>query len=233
MKKLSISILFLTLLLTGCASKPKEGKYAREARLRAAKREAELVVQIKQLVYKKTVSHEEIIEARKLAFTMLDADLAHEKRCSYLTKTKRKDFSGKITNTTSEAVNLRVFPRGTYTETLGHENLPDVDFIIPPHETYYFIIENFFALGEEMVAIQKLGPDKSYRGGYVLEFNGSIFNDRNSFFPIIEEVLKYHSVELIYDHAPGDKDLNKYKYQFVKPFDDEIKSEKNLIILHQ
>lgn len=177
MKKLSISILFLTLLLTGCASKPKEGKYAREARLRAAKREAELVVPIKQLVYRKTVSHEEIIEARNLAFTILDADLAHE--------------------------------------------------------TYYFIIENFFALGEEMVAIQKPGPDKSYRGGYVLEFNGSIFNDRNSFFPIIEEVLKYHSVELIYDHAPGDKDLNKYKYQFVKPFDDEIKSEKNLIILHQ
>lgn len=233
MKK--IFILFAALsLLVGCASKPKEGKYAREARLQAEKAESEQVKTIKQLVYAPTVSLDELEEARKIAWSGIDKEKLEEKRAFYSSKTKRKDFTGKIINETNEEVHLRVFPRGTYTYDLEINNLPDVDFIIPPQQTYYFKIENFFVVGENMFAIQKMNENRSYAGGYILSYGDETCNDSHLFFPVVEECLKSHSIELFYDHSPSDNySIKSYRHQFVKPFDDKIQDEKNLIIIHQ
>lgn len=239
MRKIFILLaLFLMFgLLVGCASKPvqktsksvqrtPDGPVQDVSKMRNMSDEELLLYRIdkdlddiKAIVYAPVVTYDDIETARKLA-SFYKKEQLKEFRDKFFTKTTRKDFSGKITNTTNDDVHLRIFPRGEYTYSLEIKDLPDVDFIIPPHETYYFIIENFFApaLCENMFAIQKMNKNRSYGGGYVLSWGNSTSNDL--FFPVIEEILKYHSVELIYDHQPTDRDFNKgYNHKFVKPFD--------------
>ena len=222
MKKIFI-ILSVLSLFVGCASKPKKNDFIQQ-RFDAYNPNFAQDKEIIDLVYAPIVTYQEAEEAYGLAYYANEKE-AKIKRMSYSTETNRKDFTGKITNSTDKEIHLRIFPRGEYTYCLENKDLPDVDFTILPHETYYFIIENYFLLNENLIAIRDM--DSGY---YVL----SIGEDYNRYFPVFNEIMKTHSLELNYNQMPSITSVNKaYKPVFTEPVDEKIKNEKNLIIVHQ
>ena len=229
MKKIILLVVMVLMagIFVGCAS-TKQDEYIQEF-YDAYHPDLRNIDTIKEIVYSPTVSYEEYNEAYKLAFCA-DKEKSKKLRQEFSTTTNRKDFTGKITNTTDRDAHLKIMVRYTYKRIEG--TLPDICFTIPPHETYYFIIENFFSLCEDSIAIQDLDdPEKRYDSGYyVSDFSES----PNLYFPVALEIMKTHSLELIYDHNALINDCNKkYEHRFVEPFDDKIQNEKNLIIIHQ
>ena len=245
MKKIFIIFLVLFVgLLVGCASKPvqktsksvqrtPDGPVQDVSKMRNMSDEELLLYRIdkdlddiKAIVYAPVVTYDDIETARKLA-SFYKKEQLKEFRDKFSTKTTRKDFSGKITNTTNQEAHLKICPRYSY-KAIG-KNLPDVDITIPPHETIYYIVENFFALGQDKFFIADLdNPDSCI----VYTYNSEGRDDEYHFFPIHSELFKTHSLETIYD--PQAILNNRFcTYNFIEPLDEKIKNEKNLIIIHQ
>ena len=245
MRKIFILLaLFLTFgLCVGCASKPVQKnsksvqrtpsgrqdlsgiKNMSDEELLQARLNRDLDL-VKAIVYAPVVTKEDVNKANKYSFYS-ETERLKELRNEFSTKTTRKDFSGKITNTTSQEAHLRICPRYSY-KAIG-KNLPDIDITIPPHETIYYIVENFFALGQDKFFIADLDNPNSCT---VYTYNSDGRDDEYQFFPIYSELFKTHSLETIYDpHAT----LNGHfcNYNFIEPLDEKIKNEKNLIIIHQ
>ena len=182
-------------------------------------------------IYAPTVTSEQFEKAQYSR--VIDTRNMEEILIKHSSKTERKNFSGKITNETNRTAHIRIYPRYNFKSIEGE--LPDVNISIPPHETYYFIIENFFTLGQNMLGISELdNPESKGKMGY--PFISIKDNAKERCYPVAEETLKTHSLEVIYNCEPYATDKNDktdIKYQFVEPFDDKIKNEKKLVIIHQ
>ena len=224
MKKIIMAIM-AGILLMGCAttsgtSSKKNANFSRN----------DEGIEIIERIYDPIVTSEQFEKAEIYRFQIHTDDI-EELLKKHSSKTERKNFSGKITNTTNRTAHIRIYPRG---DKKIEGELPDVNISIPPHETYYFIIENFFTLGQNLLGISELdNPEWKGKMGYPFI---SIKDPSKECYPVAEEVLKTHSIEVIYNCESYATDKNQnagIQYKFVEPFDDKIKNENNLVIIHQ
>ena len=176
---------------------------------------------------------------RSYAFDARGYALAPDRRMIEPLVTDRKDYSGKITNATDKDVTFRLTARNPSTQkrVIG-------EFVIPANETYYVIIENAVLFGEYSVVMCDLNPE-SYVYCLALSADGersnflphkTAFFDINN-FSVMNELFKSHSFEFIYNHVCTEKYFKNYGRNYitklVEPFEDKIRNEKNLIIIHQ
>ena len=151
--------------------------------------------------------------------------------------TDRKDYSGKITNATDKDITFKLIAKNPSTQkkVIG-------EFVIPANETYYVIIENAVLFGEYSVVMCDLNPESyvyclalSADGESFLPLKTAFFDINN--FSVMNELFKSHSFEFIYDHVCTEESFKNYGRNYVtklvEPFEDKIRNEKNLIIIHQ
>ena len=250
MKKIFIilSVLFVGLLV-GCASKPSSKKdeysFPTEEELINQKYN-DFVEKFTFMMYEKPVLS--VHELRILAGYAQNSDfdnLSSDRNLVTSRSTSRKDFSMKISNTTEKDVIFRFIAKNFDNGPSDNSRKVIAEFTIPSNETYYILVENCVALGESSMTLfdtdeesftncYYMGPNKDF----VLS-DAQILNPNEYSFH--KELYKFHSLVFIYDHVLTQEAYENdetaygrtYNYYYVQPFDDEIKNEKNLIIIHQ
>lgn len=245
-----ITTLLITGILAGCASKPKStGVQKRLNNSGDALSHEEYMAQVfeqrlndfEKKLYSSPLSKKDLYElANMCSYSYTDYEPKPDRRMLQPITTNRKDLSMKITNTTNEDVNFlfvaKNFDNGPYDNSRKIVS----EFVIPANETYYVIIEDCITLGEKSIT---LWDHKSFADNFVFFANQdsichkSYLFDINN-FAIETEIFKTHSIEFVYDKEFTEEDWKKthdikYDYAFVEPFEDKIRNEKNLIILHQ
>ncbi len=196
MKKIFI-ILSVLSLFVGCASKPK--KFNEDA-FQDISIEENLV----ENFFNQTIINKSDYEPYVYEVYSMDP--------TYCTKTERTDFTIKIDNTSTETLYLK-FQTWHFDENGKCDGCRFFYSIVSPNDTGLFNLFDFITLGEDGLIIYVWdSQNKNYR---------SIFHTSHYNF---KEVIKNHSLELIYDGVrPAPHGIiSNYDYRFIEPFECEF-----------
>jgi len=196
MKKIFI-ILSVLSLFVGCASKPSSFN---EDAFQDISIEENLV----EIFFNQTIINKSDYEPYVYKVYSMDPN--------YCIKTERTDFTIKIDNTSTETLYLK-FQTWHFDENGKCDGCRFFYSIVSPNDAGLFNLFDFITLGEDGLIIYVWD---SQNKDYKQIFHTSKYN--------FKEVVKNHSLELIYDGvrpAPFSV-ISSYDYRFIEPFECEF-----------
>ena len=204
MKKIFI-ILSVLSLFVGCASKPK--KFNEDAFQDISIEENVLIEENEEIKIIRSILNQTVITCDEWQPCRW---YGKETRC--FVDTDRTDFTIKIKNTTDKKLYLRFMSGGTQTDEYYERRYFYAE--LNPKETGLYNIFDFISLNENGIAISFWD---SNTGRYSKLWNWSYYH--------FGEIVKNHSLEIIYGETHTDDGICKYTYNFIEPFECDFEME--------
>ncbi len=223
MKKITFTAILILLagMFVGCASTNKKSRNLNKYWSTPEKYwEKEIIKDLTEIMNQSVITKEDVAYMRDLPFGSSQGKNPIDASKIPVSNSTRTDFTGKIINTTTETIKIFINTDEPYIyrvitilpKETGYFSCPivrhkDIGYLnLNRFKDRYFFVE----INGKMTRFWSINED-SFHGENIGK------NESAEYLTLCEEIVKTHSLELIYDGYHNE--AQRYNYRFIEPFE--------------